>query len=542
MWNLEWKCLVVCCGCVAVLHPHDSLGGDWPQWGGTSVRNMVSAENDLPTTFDRGKRKNGVIDLSTTENVRWVTELGTNAYGNPTVAQGRVFVGTDGDSIGDDDRFPQKPAGVMKCLSESDGSLLWQLIIPNRVHGLPDSQHFGLQHFGVCSSAAIDGDRVYVVTSAADIVCLDIDGLADGNDGPFQSEAQYMAGHGKHAIELTDKDADILWRFDPVDQLAVCPHDAASCSILIDGDVLYTGTSNGVGGDKGSHWTRMHDYVVNPEAPAFIALDKNTGRLLAVEDAGISSRLWHAQWSSPSLGVVHGKKLIFLGGGDGWCYAFEALESCPPEPTKLKLAWKYDCNPPEYRFRDGQPIDYYEGDRRQEHSTNENDGNYLGPSQLIATPVFHNNRVYVAIGQDPAHGRGRGLLHCIDATQSGDVTKTACVWKYDRIERTMSTVAIQDNNVYVPDLSGIIHCLDADTGQCRWTFDTAGETWGCTLLADHRLYLGNKRHFCVVAAGEEPQLISKIRLGAPIYSTAIAVNRTLYVATGHHLWAIAQDP
>ena len=125
---------------------------------------------------------------------------------------------------------------------------------------------------------------------------------------------------------------------------------------------------------------------------------------------------------------------------------------------------------------------------------------------MIATPVFYNNRIYIAIGQDPAHGRGRGMFHCIDATQSGDVTKTACLWKYDAIERSMSTAALHNGLVYIPDLSGKLHCLDADTGKCYWLVDTKGETWGGTLVADGRLYLGNKRHFCVLSAGREPRL------------------------------------
>ena len=536
------RCVWPVCGfLVAAACSLPGFGADWTQWGGTQAGNMVSDETNLPETFERGHVRGNSIDGATAENVRWVAKLGMNAYGNPTVADGRVFVGTDGSSIDDDPRFNKTHVGVLKCLDESDGSLIWQLVIPKRVHGLPDSVYFTLQRCGVCSSPTVDGDRVFIVGTGGDILCLDVDGLANGNDGPFVDEAQYMAGYQKPPIPLDSHDADIVWRFDPIDELGVCPHDAASCSVLIDGDVLYTGTSNGVGGDKGSPWPKMHAYVVNPEAPALIALDKNTGRLLAVEDSGISSRLWHAQWSSPSMGVVNGKKLLFLGGGDGYCYAFEALEDLPQEPVKLKLVWRYDCNPPEYRFPNGEPVDYYKGDKRQSHSTNKNDGTYLGPSQIIATPVFFENRIYVAIGQDPAHGRGRGVLHCIDATQTGDVTKTACLWRYEGIERSLSTVAVHDGLVYVPDLSGKLHCLDADTGEVRWVYETKGETWGSVLVADGRLYLGNKRQFFVLAEGPEPRLLSKIRLGAPVYSTPIAANGTLYVSDGRYLWAAAKS-
>ena len=60
-------------------------------------------------------------------------------------------------------------------------------------------------------------------------------------------------------------------------------------------------------------------------APSLIVLDKHTGRLAATDDEQIGTRLLHGQWSSPSLGQVGGKTLVFFGGGDGVCYAFEAL-------------------------------------------------------------------------------------------------------------------------------------------------------------------------------------------------------------------------
>ena len=61
------------------------------------------------------------------------------------------------------------------------------------------------------------------------------------------------------------------------------------------------------------------------------------------------------------------------------------------------------------------PIDYWDG--HKPWTKKPDDGLYVGPSEIIATPVFYNNRVYVAIGQDPLHGRGKGCVTCIDATK-----------------------------------------------------------------------------------------------------------------------------
>jgi outer membrane protein assembly factor BamB len=522
--------------CLGILLPAGSggiAGENWPQWGGSDGRNMVSDETGLPDSFVPGKKSPSGegIDPATTENVKWSARLGSCAYGNPTVADGRVFVGTDDVTIGEDGRFERTKGGLVKCLDEQTGELLWQLVIPQRTITAKDSL-YGHQFLGVCSSPTVEEDRVYVVSSADELLCLDADGMADGNDGPFQEEAQYMVGPGKPPVKLTDRDADIIWRYDMIGELGVVPHDAASCSALVHGPVVYTGTSNGV--DK------PHEKVVNPQAPSLIAVDKLTGRLVATDGEKIGERLYHCQWSPPSLGEVNGKTLIFFGGGDGVCYAFEAVDKVADKPQTLKKVWSYDCIPPEYKYRDGKPIPYYNGDKRKKLG-NTGDGTYVGPSQIIATPVFYNGRVYIAIGQDPAHGRGRGMLHCIDAAKTGDVTQSGRVWAFDGIDRSLSTVAVADGVLYAADVAGKLYTLDPDSGKLFWKYESGAETWGGPLLADGKVYWGNQRDFYVFTAGREPKLLNKLYLGSPVYTTSIAAGGVLYVTSQRYLWALQKD-
>ncbi len=77
--------------------PAPAAAADWPQWGGRDARNMVSAETGIPASFEPGeKRKDGSgIDLATARGVRWAARLGTQTYGTPAIAGGRVLVGTN---------------------------------------------------------------------------------------------------------------------------------------------------------------------------------------------------------------------------------------------------------------------------------------------------------------------------------------------------------------------------------------------------------------------------------------------------------------
>ena len=203
---------------------------------------MVSEEKGLPDSFEVRKFRSGTeeIDPATTRNVRWVAKLGSQAYGNPVVSGGKVFIGTNNESPRDPNVKGDR--GILLCLDEKTGKLLWQLAVPKLGTGKISDWEF----LGICSSPAVEGNRLYVVTNRCEVLCLDANGLADGNQGPFMEEAQYKAGPGQPPAPLGPMDADIIWRFDLREELGVFPHNANACSILVVGNKLITATANGV--------------------------------------------------------------------------------------------------------------------------------------------------------------------------------------------------------------------------------------------------------------------------------------------------------
>ena len=512
----------------AALLPATLPAADSPRWGGRDDCNMISAEKGMPASFVPGTQspRDGTIDMRTTQNVKWVAQLGSQTYGTPTIAGGRVYVGTNDEGL-QDGRVGARHGGLVKCLDEATGKLIWQLIVPQFETNLPNF-NFDNMGLGVCSSPTVEGDRVYLVTNRCELVCLDVRGLSNGNDGPFNDEGRFIAGPGRRPVALQPTDADIVWKLDLIHDLDIWVQDAANCSVLIHGDFLYVCTSNGV--------DRSHTTVPRPLAPSLIAVDKKTGRVVAGDDERVGTRLFHGQWSSPSLGVVDGKPQIYFGGGDGVLYAFEPLASMPTTPVKLKKLWSFDCNPPEYKVVNGKKVVYFDGDIRK-HRKNNNDGTFVGFSEIIGSPVFYKNRVYVTIGQDPSHGRGVGMLTCIDATKHGDVTGSAKIWSY-KIGRSLSSPSIVDGLLYIADTFEGLYCFDAETGKLHWFYPTGSQVWGSTMVADGKVYLGTKKSLLVLAAGKEKKLLANIHLGSPIYCTPVAANGVLYVASQRYLWAV----
>ncbi len=164
-------------------------------------------------------------------------------------------------------------------------------------------------------------------------------------------------------------------------------------------------------------------------------------------------------------------------------------------------------------------------------------------SEIVGTPVFFKNRVYVAIGRDPEHGRGRGALQCIDAAQSGDITHTGKIWTYQGLDRTLSTVSIAGGLLYVCDVAGHLHCVDAESGERFWVHAADGPLWGSTLVADGKVFMPTAKGLAILAAGKQEQVLGQVKLGSPLYSSPVAANGTLYVVTQTGwMWAVGKPP
>ena len=448
-------------------------------WGGTLSRNMVSDEKNVPANWD----------LTTGENIKWTAELGSQSYAGPLIIGGKVFVGTNNKALYNPKLTGDR--GNLMAFRESDGKFLWQSthtkLPAGRVNDWP------LQ--GICSTPYVEGNRLYYVSNRCEVVCVDTEGFLDGeNDGPFTEET-----------ETSEKDGDIIWSYDMMDELDVFPHNLATCSPLAVGDLLFLETSNGV--DEG------HIHIPSPDAPSFIALNKHTGELVW-ENASPAENILHGQWSNPAYGVVKGVPQVIIPGGDGWVYAFA--------PETGDIIWKFDCNPKDSVWKLGG-----RGTR----------------NNIISTPVVYDDKVFIAVGQDPEHGEGVGHLWCIDASQTGDITETAGIWHFgdEQFNRTMSTVAIADGLLYISDLSGFLYCLDVNTGDLYWKHDTFAAIWGSPYVVDGKVYLGDEDGDVVILkAGKTEEVLFETNMGSAVYTTPVAKDGVLYIVTRNTLIAIEE--
>jgi outer membrane protein assembly factor BamB len=443
-------------GCILVAS--DPPGGDWPMWGGSGDRNMASSMSGIPTNWD----------IKTGKNVKWVAKLGSQTYGNPVVAGGQVYVGTNGAA----GRDPKENGyrGVLMCFRESDGRFLWQHTNEklDRKIDFPET--------GVCSSPLVEGERLYYLSNRCELVCLDTRG--DGKGG-----------------------AKVVWKLDLIKELGVYPHNESSSSPASYGDLIFVGTSNGRDDNN--------QRVPAPGAPSMVAVNKNTGKL-AWQAAGPGVKILEGQWSSPAVGAVGGVVQVAIGEGDGWVRSYEALSG--------KLLWEFDTNPKDATWPKTR-------------------------NEVVATPVIWRSKVYVANGQGPTNGPGPGHVYAIDATKRGDITASGRIWRYDGIQRSVSTAAIANGLLFIADTTGYLHCLDAITGKPYWTHDLLAAVWGSPMAIGGKVYLGDEDgDVAIFEVSKEKKLIAQPSLGSSVYSTAVPAHGTLFLANRSQLFAIGQRP
>jgi outer membrane protein assembly factor BamB len=504
--------------------PKASSEESWTMFGGSPARNMVSPTGkNLPVewTDDKGNVLPKVR--------KWAADLGSKAYGGPIIHGGKIFVGTNNQNPRDKkwiDAKTGKPIdlGIVMAFDQADGKFQWQLpfekLLAGRVQDWPEE--------GICSTPVVEGDRIYFVSNRCEVVCASTDGA-------------------------------IQWKLDMIGKLGVFPHNIAACSPLIVGEHLWIVTANGV--DEG------HLNVPAPRAPSFIKVAKTDGSVawqyngptikLTEAPKGADTEAFfkrlvdrgdliqHGQWSNPAYGIVDGQPQVVFPGGEGWIYSFD-LDG--------KLLWRFDCNPKDAEYK------------LQGKGTR---------NDFIATPVIHDNKVYIGVGQDPEHEKGVGHFWCIDMRKRGDVSpdlvldpavfppktkpnpNSAMVWHYggfttkeDRKKlrknyyfgRTMSTCAIKDDLLYIAELGGYLHCLDAKTGKVHWTHDAEAAVWSSPYWADNKVYLGTDAgDVWVFAHGKEKKVLGRNTMRGHVRATPVAVGNMLYVMTENKLYALTNQ-
>ena len=319
---------------------------------------------------------------------------------------------------------------------------------------------------GICSTPCVEGKRMWVVTNRCELMCVDMEGFHDGeNDGPYKEEADHEKA-----------DADIIWSLDMIEELRrLSSQPRHQFAADLRGQHLHPHIQRRGRGPPGDPVASRTLFPVRERRIRARWFGRTTRR--STPSCTASGLAGPGRGGRQGTGLHAGRRRAGL-------YALDAKTG--------EHVWKFDLNPKDSKWELGG-----RGTRKA----------------IISTPVFVENSVLLAVGQDPEHGEGVGHLYRIDASKKGDVStvtpdgkpnpNSAEIWHYggedkdgnELFRRTISTVAVSAGLVYAPDLSGRLHCVDFKTGKRHWEADVLAAIWGSPMVVDGKVLMGDEgRH------------------------------------------------
>lgn len=331
----------------------------------------------------------------------------------------------------------------------------------------------------------------------------------EANDWPLQGVCStpsfdgqrlyYVSNRGE--LLAVDLAGDAAWSLDMIAEWGVFPKHMAASTPLAAGGLVFASTSNGVTDDG---------RVPAPAAPSFVAVDRAGGAPVWT-DASPGDGLVDGQWGSPARGRLGGREQVVFPGGDGRLYAFD--------PATGEPLWRFDAN--------AAPVG--------RSAASESD------HAFVATPVLHEDTVYIATGRDPEVSIRPGVLWALDGGGSGDIGASRVRWRFEDSDfgRAIATVAVAGGVVYAADLNGFLFALDAKTGRKLWVHDALAPFWSSPLVADGKVYAADTEgDVAVLRSGRTLDVLAENVMPGPVYASPAAAGDVLYLATSETLYAL----
>ena len=516
----------------------------------TAASVLIAVKRDwLRSLFeDSGRSIPADFDFSS-KHALWNTPVGSRSLGSPIVAGDRLFVGTNNRRGLLERCPPTQDMGVLLCLDRTTGDLLWQAATQQH-----SNRQFSYPYLGQRGEPVVQEDRIWYINNRHELVCLDTEGFYDGEDDGLPCEIDSKWDR--------TKEADVVWQFDLIAELGITPKEYCyvDCgnSPICSGDVLLCVTGH-------CHLGASLDEP-SVEAPCFIAVNKNTGKLIwSNSSSSMGSR--DVQTGTPVCANLGGVTQAIFPGGDGWLYSFD-LKSL--KNGKTNLLWKFDCNPKNASW---------ELDAKVQRMA------------LLCQPLINDGKVYVATANRSGVMREMtpAQIWCIDPTRRGDVSadivvnqadlmtpigdklpsacdvaagdvikpnpNSAAIWRYDGVDKSNSAaigfascrnkLSIRDGMLVAVDDSGYVHSLNAKTGELYWTYDILDSGSGSAVFTDDHILVPHPEGLTPIVFSKDANVATGNVNGANTILSPSEINATpaiadnkLYVLTNGSVYAI----
>lgn len=153
----------------------------------------------------------------------------------------------------------------------------------------------------------------------------------------------------------------------------------------------------------------------------------------------------------------------------------------------------------------------------------------------IGMPVYHEGVLYAT------RGYRSGPYLAVRVGGKGDVSKTHLKWRVATGAPYISSLLYYQGLIYMASETGIVTCVDAETGETLWKNRFGGVFSASPVAADGKVYLINEEGDAfVLEAGRELNIVERNSLGERTLASPSISNGQLFIRTDEHLYCIGQ--
>ncbi|HAA74553.1 TPA: serine/threonine protein kinase [Candidatus Latescibacteria bacterium] len=304
----------------------------------------------------------------------------------------------------------------------------------------------------------------------------------------------YVYAHGVQGVfNCYDRDGNIVWSKSLTEEFGrISGYGGRTHTPFVHGDLVVVSYLNTGWGNQAAPRHR------------YFAFDKRTGDVVWVSTPGGPPK--DTTYSTPIILTVKGREQLVAGNADGSVYGLEF--------TTGRKIWGFK----------------------------------LSKRGINSSVVASGKYVYTSHSEENWDSSALGRVVCIDATGSGDVTKTHEVWRADGQTVGYTSPVLHDGKLYVTDNSANVHCLDAMTGKVLWEQSVGTVGKGSPVIADGKMYAPevNGGFQILDLSGDTPKVLDRKRIErkggvhAEIYGSPAISNGRVYFTTEDQIYCLGE--
>ncbi len=155
---------------------------------------------------------------------------------------------------------------------------------------------------------------------------------------------------------------------------------------------------------------------------------------------------------------------------------------------------------------------------------------------LVPSPVLDEGRVIVCTGFNSPE------MVSVDINGSGDVTDSAIAWRHSRQVPDITSPVVVGGRVYFVSSSGIITCLDSNTGSVKWQHRLGGKFAASPTYADGRIYFTSCSGITTVIKPDDEYIeLASNELFGQSYASLAVYKQSFLLRTHPYLFRLARQ-